>query len=303
MSIQAKIIQSSVSPTGTRLDTFEIEIPRIILAELNTHRALSRNFESSRAVSFTIAEKKIMENMFIPKFTPAQAGMQGYGEHDVLLEEQGSFRGYTPEEYWRSAGHEALTMASQYHYKGYHKQVWNRLLEPFTYVKGIVSATDWDNFFNLRIHHMAEPHIRELAIKMYKARRDAKTQDVPGGAWHIPYIDYLSDTCYYNTIDGSTYSSSATAIKVGISLCAQVSYRTQDSSVERAELIYKKLFPKNEPVHCSPAENVAMPGNGTGNFKGWKQYRHMIANNTCYEFTEELFEKRLKEIETKNGWL
>jgi len=72
MGISAKIIQSSISPSGKRIDTLEIELPRIVLAELNTHRAISKNAESGRAIPFTALEEKVKGDMFIPKFTPKQ---------------------------------------------------------------------------------------------------------------------------------------------------------------------------------------------------------------------------------------
>lgn len=300
MGISAKIIQSSISPSGKRIDTLEIELPRIVLAELNTHRAISKNAESGRAIPFTALEEKVKGDMFIPKFTPKQKGMQGYGEHDAHLEADRDFRGYSPEEYWREAGMTMLRYAREFDKCGYHKQVWSRLVEPFTYVKGIITATEWDNFFNLRIHHQAEPHIQELAIAIYEARRSATPKELPGGAWHIPYIDYIEGDRYFNTIDKVMCGTVADAIKIGLSLCAQVSYRKQDTSVEKADKICESLFPIDEPIHASPSEHIATPGNGTGPFYGWDQYRSWIPNNTCWSFTDEMYEKRIKEIRDKN---
>lgn len=305
MGISAKIIQSSISPSGKRIDTLEIETPRIILAELNTHRAISKNAESGRAIPFTALEEKVKGDMFVPKFTPKQKGMQGYGEHNAPLEADRDFRGYSPEEYWMEAGTTMLKYAREFDRCGYHKQVWSRLVEPFTYVKGIITATEWDNFFNLRIHHQAEPHIQELAIAIYEARKRATPKELPGGAWHIPYIDYIGGDKYFNTIDKTECKSVGDAIMIGMSLCAQVSYRKQDSSLEKASKICDSLFPSDEPIHASPSEHIATPGKGTGPFYGWDQYRSWILNNTCWSFTEEMYEKRIKEIRDKNGsnWL
>ena len=52
-----------------------------------------------------------------------------------------------------------------------HKQVANRLLEPFMWHTVIVTATEWDNFFNLRCHPDAQPEIRLVAESMRAAVR------------------------------------------------------------------------------------------------------------------------------------
>ena len=50
--ISAKIVADSVSPQGDRLISVLCTFPRIILAEVNTHRMLSKNTSSSRAIPF-----------------------------------------------------------------------------------------------------------------------------------------------------------------------------------------------------------------------------------------------------------
>ena len=58
--ISAKVIADSVCPKGVRMTTMEIEYPRFILAELNTHRMLSKNSASSRAIPV-----KSMHELFV----------------------------------------------------------------------------------------------------------------------------------------------------------------------------------------------------------------------------------------------
>jgi hypothetical protein len=53
MGFGAKILADSFSQAGDRLTTFEITFPRIVLAEFNTHRVISRNSASSRAIPVT----------------------------------------------------------------------------------------------------------------------------------------------------------------------------------------------------------------------------------------------------------
>jgi len=50
MSINVEVVADSISPEGVRLTTVQVDIPRFILAQLNTHRVFSSNAQSSRAV-------------------------------------------------------------------------------------------------------------------------------------------------------------------------------------------------------------------------------------------------------------
>ena len=51
--IKAVIAADSINVKGKRITTFIVTMPRIVLAELNTHRVFSRNSASSRAIPFT----------------------------------------------------------------------------------------------------------------------------------------------------------------------------------------------------------------------------------------------------------
>ena len=81
------------------------------------------------------------------------------------------------------------------------------------------------------------------------------------------------------------------AIKISASCCAQVSYRTLDTSIEKAIKIYNRLV-ESKPMHASPFEHQARPiydmKQNVGNFKGWKQHRHEILDNTCWKFNKNL---------------
>ena len=80
-NISAKVICDSINEQGVRLTTFEIEYPRFILAELNTHRQLSRNSSSSRAIPIKKMLSTVDDNMAVPVYWGnAKSGMQADGE-------------------------------------------------------------------------------------------------------------------------------------------------------------------------------------------------------------------------------
>ena len=186
------IAHSKSSITGKEIFTFELEFPRIILAEFNTHNALSKNASSSRAIPVLTMLKQVTENPAFPvRFGAANAGMQDKGVHDALV----SYEWFTdadevdPEEAWRRAGWYAAGWAESFHNAGYAKQICNRLIEPFQMMKVVMTATELNNFFWLRDHDAADPTIAELARKIKEAY-DASTPVVlKPGEWHVPYYN------------------------------------------------------------------------------------------------------------------
>lgn len=296
--IKATIIADSVSAhTGQRITTFELEYPRFILAELNTHRAFSRNSASSRAIPIDKMIEHILNNPAKPiHWGLNQSGMQAKDEQANID---------TCNEAWCNARDSAIHHAYQLKNLGLHKQIVNRVLEPFQMMKTLVTATSFDNFFNLRCRKDAQPEIKQLADKMYQAMQKSTPMTLKAGEWHLPYIitrKDRKDNIYYLTDDLKTFLDLDTAIKISCSCAAQVSYRKNDTSIEKALAIYDKLV-GSEPVHASAFEHCAMPMKphqtrdgithvsscGThhysGNFLEWVQYRHLIKGNTCHNYT------------------
>ena len=78
MKNKVNITAHSLSPQGDELITVLATFPRIILAEINTHRMLSKNTSSSRAIPFLKMVEAVQNNPFITfawqKYHP---GMQG----------------------------------------------------------------------------------------------------------------------------------------------------------------------------------------------------------------------------------
>lgn len=262
-NISAKVICDSVSPDGVRITTLEIEYPRFIHGEFMTHRSLSKNSSSSRAIPIQKMLDQIESNMALPIYWGKnKSGMQAveevskFDEAKSVLNWERSFN-YTKER--------VLDMVDI----GLHKQVPNRLTEPFQMMKVVVTGTDWDNFFNLRIHPDAQPEICMLAYKIYKAMEESKPQMLLQGQYHLPYVDKLldNDGCllsYGTVINDSVYGnmhkplSLEDAIKISASCCAQVSYRNTDMSLEKADKIFNMLI-KSDVLHASCFEHLATP--------------------------------------------
>jgi thymidylate synthase ThyX len=290
--ITAKILADSISPHGVRMTTMEIEYPRFILAELNTHRMLSKNSASSRAIPVKAMHEQINQSPAEPVFWGKnQAGMQAKAEiSGPDLSEAKYIWGKAKED----ALHWARALAGRLEV---HKQVANRITEPWMTMKTVISGTEWRNFWWLRCHADAQPEINELAIKMRDVYVKSIPQPLKPGEWHVPYVSTYRDSnnslCY--TDGEGNYITAEQAKIISASCCAQVSYRKNDDSFEKAEKIYRQLI-ESQPCHASPVEHQATPMQrpdcfadfGTthldradqawsGNLRGWIQHRKLIA--------------------------
>lgn len=302
--ISARIIADSISPAGKRITTFEIEFPRFVLAEFNTHRMLSRNSASSRAIPIEKVIENIQNNPAIPVWWGKnQSGMQAKEELDneePIWEyphyEEGYETGYSTEgptalgrakEIWLEARDAAINFARQLSELGLHKQIVNRILEPWVMTKVITTATDWDNFFHLRNHPDAQPEIHELARLMWETYKANTPSLLMAGEWHLPYIETRVIRHVARYFSNGEELSLEHAQKVSASLCAQVSYRKADESLDKALLVYDRLV-TSTPVHASPFEHQATPLEDpkeiSGNFRGWQQFRQLIPNNNCEKY-------------------
>ena len=282
-SISAKVIADSVSPEGKRITTFELEYHRYILAELNTHAMTARNTASSRAIPIQRMIDLVMEQPVNPvEWGRNRAGMQATETLDVTESK-------LAEHVWDDARRAAVRYATDLMNLGVHKQVVNRLLEPFQKAKTVLTATELNNFFTLRLHKDAQPEIRVLAERMKEVMDASTPNQLQYGEWHTPYFDtgFWSGTIHADSLED--------ALAISSSCCAQVSYRKLDQSIEKALDIYHKLV-TSKPVHASAFAHCATPiktysqqgvtheriDDGTlwsGQFQGWVQYRQLIEEN------------------------
>ena len=300
--IRAAVIANSVSAiSGEEIVTFLIDFPRFILAEVNTHRNFSRNGASSRAIPVAKSIETLFANPFTPiHFGQNKAGMSADQEVDKTTK-------FTAKCAWDFAARNAIESAKTLNNLGIHKQVTNRVLEPFSYMRMVVTATEWDNFFWLRLHEDADPHINELARVMLFALQESIPTELQHGDYHVPFF---GEGYWTPAIEARYGVTAQQAIEHSMSCCAQTSYRKLDMSAEKTEDIIKKLF-GGARAHSSCAEHQASPmavpmlsqipseyliadyiqvmpeathldrhGNfWSNNFKHWSQYRDSIEGN------------------------
>ncbi len=279
MGFSARVVLDSVSPAGVRLTTMEATFHRFVLPEFNTHRALSRNAASSRAIPIKKVIAAVREDPALPVFWGRnQSGMAARVEIDRPARERAQTE-------WRRALANALESAERLASADIdlHKQLVNRLLEPFAWITVIVSATEWANFFTQRCHPDAQPEIRALAQLMLDAYRASIPHEVASGAWHMPLI--LPDE---RTLDTTILR------KLSVARCARVSYLTHDNvrDIARDLELYDRLMSGGANGHWSPTEHVATPladpGEMSANFRGWKQYRKLFDTENAATFPDEI---------------
>jgi thymidylate synthase ThyX len=273
--IKATVLAHSISPQGIPFITYEIEYPRLILAELNTHRMLSKNSFSSRAVPFNKMIEQL--NGRPVRFGQANPGMQDRGEDynagvnylfpcPITGVPQGGIT-VTALEAWEETRRAAIRHAKAFYEAGYHKQIYNRLLEPFQMMKTIISGTEWPNFFWLRDDKAADPTIAELARVMHEAKEQSAPELLQPGEYHLPYIDTVRDdngTLLYGdkceTAWGATWEffSLEDAIKVSCARCAAVSYRNEGYGLDKSLEVFERLV-GSDKKHASAFEHCATP--------------------------------------------
>lgn len=286
MGYAARILADSLAPCGKRLTTFEVTFPRIILAELNTHRMLSRNSASSRAIPVEKMLRRAIDDPFIPiHWGRNQRGMQAEQELTPAEQEEAKAR-------WLEARDAAMLSAMCLLKQGVHKQITNRLLEPFLWHTAIISATEWDNFFALRCHPAAMPEIRRIAEMMRDLHQSASPQPMREGEWHLPLVtDEDRREVIEATPDpaGTEYRDFMARVMkvlcaVSAGRCARVSYLTHDGRRDLSEdvTLCDRLAASG---HMSPLEHVAqalyMPER-CGNFVGWRQFRSTFPNEAVF---------------------
>lgn len=298
MAYAAKVLADSISPDGARLTTMEVTFPRIVLAEFNTHRVFSRNSASSRAIPVEKMLKKVQEDPFIPIYWGKnQKGMQA--EHELLPSEQS-----WAEAEWLEARDHAISSVQQMLANGIHKQITNRLLEPWLWHTVIVTATEWDNFYALRCNPDAQPEIRKVAEMMRAVHSASAPRAVNYGDWHLPLVD-ASEA--FDIISSGVPIADLCLVSVG--RCARVSYLTHDgkrdplADVELArrlqssghmspfEHVATPLMPKDaiDIVYNQIKSMVALPITAnvksvfSGNFRGWHQLRKRLADEDNFQ--------------------
>lgn len=281
MSFDVTVVADSVSPAGVRLTTVAARYPRIIHAEMMTHRAFSRNGQSTRGIPSLTLLKLVKADPFIPAWWGKnQKGMQAFEEVDEATAEKARQIWFDMFLYTMKGCEELATL-------GVHKQLANRPIEPFSYYTLLISSTDWANFFALRRDAQAQPEIRLIADYILRARRESKPQAVGYGRWHLPFIRP-------EDIDElSRFGGHEQLKKVSAARCARVSYLNHFGIRDLADDL--RLFSdlvENNPPHMSPLEHQATPlfpgEEQDSNYRGWHQHRKEYPNECQREYDGEV---------------
>lgn len=294
LKFKAEIIADSISEAGKRITTFELCYPRFIHSEMMTHRVFSRNASSSRAIPFRRLIDEMISSVAMPvHWGKNQPGMQAEAEHDaevmaiaILHASEAYGEGQpvppesewkysivqdmmSPQEAWNMAAHNASIVANRFAEAGYHKQIVNRLIEPFLFIKVVVTTTELDNFFELRCHGAAQPEIHLIADMMRAAYDASEPTVMLPGEWHLPYIDVQTEADVMDFlwkgrshIDPPSDEEFMLALrKVSAARCARTSYMTFDgkrSTYDKDLELCEKLI-GDRPLHASPFEHQATP--------------------------------------------
>ncbi len=307
MTISAKIIADSLAPnTGTRLTTWVLTYPRMIHAEFLTHRAISRNASSSRAIPVHKQLQRIETDPAMPvEWGANKAGMQAT-EYITPAEEA------MAKQSWLRARDAAVAESRVLVGLNVHKQIANRVAEPWSHISVVASATEWANFFSLRFHPAAQPEFRVLAETMAEVYRESAPKELVRGEWHLPFVDRGEE------------ADLQTLIKCSVARCARVSYLNHDGTVPEVAkdlALYDRLA-AGRPMHASPTEHQATPFYAlkgsepdleirdlltqrvpawgypfdtkyedpvpwSANFRGWFQYRQSLGGQNATKFPWE----------------
>lgn len=236
------IEKDSLSPmSGRRLTTFVVRYPRCIHSELMTHRAFSRNAESSRAMPFAKQMAVVSEEPFIPiHWGIEEGGMQcpkGLPDELAALAEklwlEGRDFAATQARLLQDIGNTYATLMGDDRFTGVklHKTMPNRMIEPYAWITVIITATEWENFFRLRDHGDAEVHFQKLAWMMRAVMRDSTPVS---RRFHRPFVaDGLNLGCRDYNPAGLDYKTAMSGVFLTNDLVLQDNFRVLLTRVRR----------------------------------------------------------------------
>lgn len=267
--ISAKVVAATKCGNSPQITTMQLVMPRFILAQFNTHRMFSRSTASSRAIPTAKLLEMVQQQPVMPSHWGVnQSGMQAASELAPALAADA-------QRVWLEAARDAVKHAKQLAEIGVHKQAVNRLLEPFLPAHTVVTATEWDGFFKLRMHDDAQPEMQALATAMHNALQAAKPEE---NNYHLPYVK-PSEVLEQIAATGSHHKTYLLLLKVSAARCARVSYLNHDKTnpfIGRDLVTADKLL---KAGHASPFEHQAEYAKDwikSANFTGWRQARKLL---------------------------
>ena len=270
MTIESKIILDSVSEDGNRLITRQLRYPRIIHAEVMTHRVFTRNASSSRAIPTAKLVQLALDDMYEPvRYGKNKSGMQA-AEENLTGSDLAEAKAI-----WRDMANYCANGVARLGELKLHKQWANRPLEWFGHITVLITATEWDGFYEQRNHSDAQDEIEILAKMMLSDDAASTPRLLHNGTWHLPYVTD-EEIANFDLIN---------CIRMSGARCARVSYMNQEGKrpgLEEDVDRYNSLV-LSKPAHMSPVEHQAMAVPSSrffANFRGWKQHRWDLERNT-----------------------
>jgi len=279
--IKAKIVQDSSLPTGERLITFNLRYGRIIHSELLRHRAASHSVKSSRAIPTKKYRKEAKTNPYIPvKFGTNQKGMQA-GKQTSATASFGK-------KIWRMSANFACLAHSLMEKANIHKEVANRILEPYVWVEETLTI-EHDALLEiaaLRIHPDAQEDIRKVVEEMMYEVENSTPLILDENQWHVPYvIRQVNGNMVYKDNDGKNLTLDE-AIICSAARCARSSYANHDNSTttyQNDQGLANKLI-GSTPMHLSPFEHQARPFlNVEEKYEYSSNFRHFFQQRKAIE--------------------
>lgn len=268
-------VESDTVFNGKRITTIIARYPRIIHAEVLTHRSFCRNASSSRA----IPAKKMIRDVEDDPFFPMSWGLNQKG---MSMSEDTANEAACRNQWQQSL--DAALMAAKHLSKNLnvHKSLVNRLLEPFSYITCLITATEWANFFRLRIHEDADPHIHKLAAMILEEMERSEPIERP---LHMPFLRekekehalavYLGRGVRATQLEEWAHVSAARS--------ARISYLTHDNKFDRTrdKELALKLIGGSGFGHWSPFEHFAISYSGINTkcpYRSWRTFRSTQLN-------------------------
>lgn len=316
MKTFAKILQKTTNE-GNTLTTFHLCYPNIIHNELMTHRRFSRNSSSNRAIPIKFFVDTLTNDPFIPTFNQNKKGM-------VSGEELAEEKQIKAIEIWKKSAEFNAKCMQELSDLGASKETVNRLAAPFIYVHTIVTSTEWDNFFALRLSPDAQPEMRELAECMYEEYLNYNYINETN--CHHPLVtteeiaevnvEDLSNKFYYldqlikSDVKQFTKKLDVLKLLVSANRCKRVSHYNIDKKLSIEEEIDGALESLRKG-HYSIAEHQAVYVKGSltlnpANFyiekSGKSQYiplRHLFITNEA-EMTKEIHSCAVSKFKNKH---
>lgn len=284
MPYNVKIILDSMSDEGARLTTFELTYPRMVHSEFMTHRAFGRNAASSRAIP-------VEQIIGMVQNDPAMPVYWGKNQKGMIAEQELTGKELeAAKAEWLRARDDAVYHARNLITNGVHKQIVNRLLEPWAWITVVCTATEYGNFFNLRCATNAQPEIRHFALLMLDLYANGKPQYLAAGEWHLPYV----------LPEEKILWTPRTLLNISVARCGRVSYVRQG---DVREIVEDEAFHDRcrDNGHWSVFEHQAMALNNaeaqSGNLRGFAQYRkNFLTENFQSTSLQELLEANREDI-------